>query len=251
MDLVNSLTSDITNNTLTNTINNMVNTGFSLDFTGGPEIETALAALMIGVGAALVFFGCRLFKATLFVLIMAGVTALVYYVGVASGEDSKVMFGVGLAVGFFCGMLAIWLWKVALFGVGALVGLVIFIILKNTYPTLFVSPYAEYAALILPMLILGVLSVCMERYWLLVATPILGSFALVQGIDHFANLDINIFGTLKGTAVCDTDECYGLWGGTIALAVVGMLVQYRWTAGFQHDKIVYKRERYVKQVDEV
>jgi len=98
-------------------------------------------------------------------------------------------------------------------------------------------------------------SVCMEKYWLLVSTPILGSFLAIQGIDHFANLDINVFGTLQGTAQCSTDECYGLWAGVCGLALAGMLIQYRWTADFNHTKVqtvkVHQKEKYVKQVDSV
>lgn len=206
---------------------------------------------MIALGFALVLFGCRLFKAALFALVMVATTALVYYVGVANGKSTELMFAIGLTLGFFLGLLAIKLWKCALFAVGACVGLVIFVVAKSLYPTAFVSPAAEYSALILPALILGIISVCLERWWLLVSTPILGSFMAMQGIDHFAALDINIFGTLQGTAVCDSDECYGLWSGVAGLALLGMLIQYKYTAGFNHTKTVYQKEKYVKQVDSV
>jgi len=251
IDAVESL--DLTNNTLTNDLNNMVNVGFTLDFPHGPEIETAIATTMIGLGIALVLFGCRLFKAALFALIMTGTTALIYYIGVSQGESSKLMFAIGITLGFFCGLLAIKLWKLALFAVGAFVGLVIFVVAKNLYPGAFVTPAAEYSALILPALILGMVSVYLERWWLLVSTPVLGSFLTIQGIDHFANLDINVFGTLQGTAQCDTDECYGLWSGVAGLALFGMLIQYRYTAGFNHTKVVtvHQKEKYVKQVDSV
>jgi len=231
----------------------MVTTGFSLDFPHGAEIETAVAVLMIAVGVGLVLFGCRLFKAALFSLIMIAVTGLTYYIGVANHAEPEVMFAVGIVLGFFCGLLAIKLWKLALFLVGACVGLVVFIVAKNVWPAAFISPIAEYSALLIPCIVLGVISVCLERWWLLVSTPILGSFLAVQGIDHFANLDINIFGTLKGTASCSTDECYGLWGGLAGMALLGMLIQYRWTAGFDHTKTktVYQKERYIKQVDTV
>jgi len=231
----------------------MVNGGFSLDFPHGEQVETAIATIMIGLGLALVLFGCRLFKAALFALIMTGTAALIYYIGVSQGQSSRLMFAIGLTLGFFCGLLAIKLWKLALFAVGAFVGLVIFVVAKNMYPGAFVSPVAEYIALILPALILGCISVYMEQWWLLVSTPILGSFLLIQGIDYFADLDINVFGTLKGTAQCSTDECYGLWAGVGTLALFGMLIQYKYTAGFNHTKTVtvHKKEKYIKQVDSV
>ena len=206
---------------------------------------------MLAVGVVLVLFGCRLFKATLFLITLIAVAGLTYFVGVQQGQDQRVMLGVGAVVGVFCGLLAIQLWKVALFLVGALVGVVLFVVLKSVQPQLLVTPAAEYCALLLPSLVLGVFSVCMERYWLLFATPILGSFLTMQGVDHFAQLDINVFGTLSGRDSCNTDECYGLWAAVAGFALLGMLVQYRWTAGFERTTVVHKKERYVKQVDNV
>ena len=210
---------------------------------------------MIGIGALLVFFGCRLFKATLFALTFIAVAGIVYFVGVQDGRDQRVMLGVGLGLGLFCGLLAIKLWKIALFLAGALVGFVAFVIVKSLWPAAFVNPAVAYPALLVPAVILGLFSVCMERYWLLFATPILGSFLVMQGVDHFADLDINVFGTLDGSAQCITDECYGLWAAVVGASLLGMLVQWKWTAGFDSSSgSSTKRlhsEKYVKQVDSV
>ena len=184
----------------------------------------------------LVLFGCRLFKATLFLITLIAVSGFVYFVGTGQGQDQRLMLGVGAALGVFCGLLAIQLWKVALFLVGALVGVVLFVLIKSVQPGLLVTPVAEYAALLLPALVLGVFSVCMERWWLLFATPVLGSFLTMQGVDHYADLEINVFGTLSGRDVCVTNECYGLWAAVAGFALLGMLVQWRWTAGFSHSQ---------------
>jgi hypothetical protein len=214
--------------------------------------SSAISAVMIAVGVLLVLFGCRLFKATLFTLTLIAISGMTYYIGVQQGQDQRVMLGVALGLGLFCGLLAIKLWKVALFLVGALVGFVLFVIIKSMYPGAFVNPAVMYPALLIPSVCLGLFSVCMERYWLLFATPILGSFLLMQGIDHFANLSINVFGTLAGTARCDSDECYGLWAGVVGLSLVGMLVQYKWTAGFESSAgKTHQKEKYVKQIDSV
>ena len=212
---------------------------------------------MITVGALLLFFGCRLFKATLFSLTFIAVAGIVYFVGVQDGRDQRVMLGVGLGLGLFCGLLAIKLWKVALFLAGALVGFVAFVIVKSLYPAAFVNPAVAYPALLVPAVVLGLFSVCMERYWLLFATPVLGSFLVMQGVDHFADLDINVFGTLDGSAQCSSDECYGLWAAVVGASLLGMLVQYKWTAGFDSSSSGsaptkrHQSEKYVKQVDAV
>lgn len=254
---IDSVTNALTNNSYAQTINHYVDqfsTGdFSLDFAGGPEVEATIAGLMIGVGVLLVLFGCRLFKATLFMLVMIATSGLVYYVGANNGTDTKIMLPVALVLGLFTGMLAIKLWKLALFCVGFAVGLVGFIVAKNLYPAIFTTQAIELTLLLVPSIIMGLISVCLERWWLLFATPILGAFLTVEGVDYFANLDVNVFQTLAGKAQCTSPECYGLWAGTAALAVVGMLIQWRFTAGFDHGSrtTVHKSERYVKQVDSV
>jgi len=250
----NNALDNLLENPLAGNISAMAESAFHFDFDHGPQVQAALSAGMIAVGALLLFFGCRLFKATLFALTFIAVSGLVYFVGVQQGQDQRVMLGVGLGLGLFCGLLAIKLWQVALFLAGALVGFVAFVIVKSLYPAAFVNPAIAYPALLIPAVILGVFSVCMERYWLLFATPILGSFLCMQGVDHFASLDINVFGTLAGTAQCSSDECYGLWAAVVGASLLGMLVQYKWTAGFDSSSTPTKRhqsEKYVKQVDTV
>ena len=251
MEYVNDISSAVNSVNVTGAISQFMNAGYQFNFAHGEEVQHGLSAGMIAVGVVLVLFGCRLFKATLFAITLISVAGFVYFVGTSQGQDQRLMLGLGAALGVFCGLLAIQLWKVALFLVGALVGVVLFVVMKSVNPALFVTPAVEYTALLVPSLILGVFSVCMERYWLLFATPILGSFLTMQGVDHFADLEINVFGTLSGRDVCVTDECYGLWAAVAGFALLGMLVQYKWTAGFESSSVVHKKERYTKQVDTV
>ena len=66
-----------------------------------------------------------------------------------------------------------------------------------------------------------------------------------------------MFGTLAGTAQCSTDECYGLWAAVVGASLLGMLVQYKLTAGFESSSSSstptkrHQSEKYVKQVDSV
>jgi len=230
---------------------------FSLPFANGPEVEKLIAASLIVLGFALVFLGCRLFKTALFALVFVAVAGLTYFLGVNQGESATVMFAIAMVLGLFCALLSIKLWKLALFAVGFCTGLVVFIVVKSLYGAAVATPGTELAVLLVPGLVLGVVSVLLERYWLLFATPILGSFLFTQGIDHFANLDINVFGTLQGTATCSSDECFGLWAATFGLAILGMIIQYRYTAGFSSwdnskptsiDTRI-AQVKYVKQID--
>ena len=107
----------------------------------------------------------------------------------ATVSDQRVMLGVGLGLGLFCGLLAIKLWKIALFVAGALWSA----LLPSSSSSRSTRPHSSTRPLHTPpcssrAVILGLcLSVCMERYWLLFATPILGSFLCMQGVDHFAD----------------------------------------------------------------
>jgi len=159
------------------------------------------------------------------------------------------VFGLSITVGLFLALLSIRLFKLALFSIGAGVGFVLWIVVRSLYPHFFINNIQLYGALLLPMLVLGIISVYMEQYYLLIATPVLGSFMIAQGVDHFANLDINVFGTLSGQVFCTSDECYSLWAGVAGLALLGMLVQYNYTSNFATSKpktkTIYK-EKYVQ-----
>lgn len=252
-DVMNSVQSQV-NSSLSTMVDFMDNfqsgTDFSLDFDKGPEVEAAVNGLMIGVGALLVLFGCRLFRATLFALVTIATAGLIYYIGVKNGQEQRVMFPVAACLGVFCGLLSIKLWKLAMFLVGFAVALVGYVVVKSLNPNL-LPPNALLAGMLCLGIVFGVMSVYMERYWLLLTTPILGSFIFAQGVNFFAQLDIDVFGTLAGKSRCTTQECYGLWAGTASFALVGMLIQYRFTAGFDHKTTTHKKERYVKQLDVV
>ena len=76
----------------------------------------------------------------------------------------------------------------------------------------------------------------------------------MQGVDHFADLDINVFGTLDGTAQCSSEtSATGCGAAVVGASLLGMLVQYKWTAGFESSSPTkrHSSEKYVKQVDTV
>jgi len=258
MDFLNSLPDQLAaalesstnpNSTLIQTINSFQNGQFALNFAGGSQVEGLISAVLIAIGALMVFFGCRLFKATLFLFVFVGGSALTFYIGAEEKLDSKFVLAVSILTGLFLALLSLRLFKLALFSVGAGVAFVLWIVAKSLYPNLFASNVQLYAALVVPMIILGIVSIYMEQYYLLVATPLLGSFMLAQGVDHFADLDINVFGTLSGQVYCTSDECYSLWAGVTGLALLGMLVQYNYTSKFATSKpktkTIYK-EKYVR-----
>jgi len=240
------------NSTVFKTLNSFQNGQFALNFAGGSQVEGLISVVLIAIGALMVFFGCRLFKATLFLFVFVAGAAITFYIGAEEQLDSKFVFALSILTGLFLGLLSLRLFKLALFGIGAGVAFVLWIVAKSLYPNLFASNVQLYAALVIPMIVLGIVSVYMEQYYLLIATPVIGSFMVAQGVDHFADLDINVFGTLSGQVYCTSDECYSLWAGVTGLALLGMLVQYNYTSKFATSKpktkTIYK-EKYVRMAE--
>jgi hypothetical protein len=263
LDYVNTFTDNLTNNTVTQTMHDIMTKSYTLDFTGGAEIQTAIAIVMLIVGATLVYFGCRVFKFTLFALIFTGVAGVVYFSGMSDPTaNQKVVFGVAIATGFVCGLLAIKLWRLALFAVGAFVGFVLWLTYKSLYPesAIMGDEIVAYAALAIMMTVLGVFSVWMEQYWLLVATPVLGTFMFFQGLNKFTSWGINAFATLNGDETCTSQQCFAIYAGMVTMCVSGMLVQYEVTSKFAaskpkritktvvHEKIVHVPTRTSRRV---
>jgi len=242
------------NSTFAQTINEITSGNFQLDFAGGAQVENLIAGVLIAVGVLMVFYGCRLFKATLFAFIFIATSALTFYIAMRENVDSKFAFALSILTGIFVALVSLKVFKLTLFAIGAAVGFVIWVAAKSLYPQYFTSEVITYAALLIPMVVLGVISLYMEQYYLLVATPIVGSFMLAQGVDHFAHLEINVFGTLSGDEMCHSDACYATWAGVIGLALLGMVVQYNYTSKFANSKprtkTVYK-EKYVQMPEPV
>jgi len=239
MEFIDTFTDTLQNNTLTNTINGIMTNQYSLNFTYGNDVQAILSVLCLGVGFTLVFFGCRTFKFTLFSLIFTGIAGLIYFVGMSDPtSNQKAVLSIAIVLGFLSGLLAIKLWKAALFGVGAFVAFCLWVTYKSLYPNseLMTDEALQYISLIVPVILLGLFSMWMEQYWLLVATPVVGTFLFFQGLDFFANLDINVYATLAGNETCTTQQCYGIYAGMIGMCVMGMIIQYEFTSSFAKPK---------------
>ena len=88
-----------------------------------------------------------------------------------------------------------------------------------------------YLVLAGAILIFGAIALKLEKFWLLLATPALGAFMLLAGIDHFVEDDLNVFQMLDvSTSGCKTEECYALYGSYFLLVALGIIIQYRYTS---------------------
>jgi hypothetical protein len=86
-----------------------------------------------------------------------------------------------MIIGFICGAIIVKIWSLSLFCLGALVGFVTWIAIKSIFPELLHNELILYSCLAIPSIIFGFIALRMERLWLLIATPIIGSFFSLQG----------------------------------------------------------------------
>lgn len=213
---------------------------FTLD-TSGALFSLILAVALIFIGLIFLFVGSRYFKKTLFGFsFLFGAGLGFYVVTLISDCNTKVGLIVAVIMGLILGAVTVKLWKFALFCMGVGVGFIAWTTFKALGSSLMETDYIIYGSLVGACLICGGIALKMEKYWLLVGTPIVGSFMVTQGIDHFIDQDVNVFqilDTVSGDgAGCSLAECYVVYGLLIGLAIIGAFVQWRYTSEMAEER---------------
>lgn len=213
---------------------------FHLTFEYGDSIETLVAVCAMVVGLTLVFLGVRLFRPLLFALSWLLVGGLVFFISMLISKNSTSSFIAGTIVGFVLAALVVKLWRVSLFVVGALFGVVLYILFSSLFPSAVATPAAPYVLCIVSAVGFGYLATLMEKNALLITTPVLGAFLFVQGLDHFVHWNLNAFELLTpdGQHKCAGKAiCFGLYAALLSLAALGVWVQWNYTADLGHGKV--------------
>jgi hypothetical protein len=210
---------------------------FQLDFPHGTEVEYAIAVLLMITGLVFVFFGARLFRWTLAIFTFIAVTAVVYLLVMLISEKPLVSLLSGLGAGLLFALLVIKLWKLALFFVGASVGFIIWVAFNSLFPDVIQAHAVLYGLLAVLMIAFGVLAVLLEQLWLLLATPIVGAFLVIQAADVFIKDDLNVFQVVTDHEQCHSRRtCFILYGVLATLAVIGYWVQIRYTSKYAKNR---------------
>jgi len=205
---------------------------FALDFAGGNGLEYTLSVLLIVWGIALLVLGVRLFKISLFTIAWIAVGGLVYYLSMlASGGDSRASFIAAMVIGTAAGALVVWLYVLGLILAGAFGAFVLW----NCFETLFPSAVpagGAYTFLAMALLAGGLLAWWFQKWVLLFATPVIGTFLFSQGLSKYLHDDalrINAFEILHGDSGysgTNSAECMGLFAGFVAITALGFMVQW-------------------------
>jgi hypothetical protein len=214
---------------------------FALDFYGGNGFEHTIAIVLIVWGLICLFLGVRLFKFTLFFIAWICVGGLTYYLAMlASSGNSRSAFISAMVFGILAGALVVKLFVIGLMVAGAFGAFILWQCLLTLWPHL-IPAGAMYTALAIVLIAGAFLAWWFQKWVLLIATPVIGTFIFSQGLSKYLKdprLQLNVFHTLHGDEWCDTNQCLGLFAGFALVATLGFLVQWYWTSGLRKKSII-------------
>lgn len=232
--------------------------GIPVNLTHTDELIISIVAMVIGL--AMAFMGRKLFKATMFVAGFIGVGGATYYVmqTIAIHNDSihfskVVSLAVPVAAGFIGGCVVIGIVKLGFFLAGAAVGAVIAFMIFSV-----VGAHFGTHAFIIRIVIVGVLAllcgaitVQQEKRLIILITSLGGSYMAFAGADHFVKSGyVQAMHSLlldeKNIIPSASHKLLAMFGGTIALAVFGFIVQFitnkKKRAGWEEDEYLLSRK---------
>lgn len=217
---------------------------FKLDFAGGITVGILIAVLCLILGLFYLLVGARYPKASVasctFLFVTGGLFFLLNFFDI----ETYICLIVGALVGLVTIAITLKLWKVGLFVLGGGAGFVIWLVVKALAADSFTDAATIYASLAAVVLVCGLLALKWEKQIFITATSLIGSFFLVQGADALIPGHASVFSLINDTTglVCSYDHewCMGIYIGIFAIAVVGIVVQFKVTAKF------YKKRRGVK-----
>jgi len=80
---------------------------------------------------------------------------------------------------------------------------------------------------------MGIIALKMEKIWLLLGTPLVGTFLFIQGVDYWVVPPMNVFQILDTSqGGCTLAGCYVLYSAVLGGTLLGLFVQYRYTSEY-------------------
>ncbi|OMJ21069.1 hypothetical protein AYI70_g3698 [Smittium culicis] len=197
--------------------------------------------ILLIIGIMFTFFGRKLVKAMIFLAGFCFVGIIVLYVEYKirapnDGENTRaiIYFIVAMLCGVLGGVLCLFLYRVGVFLIGVLGGFALAnFILTFSATGVFNQNYARIIFIVVFCIIGGVLTLFMERPAIIASSSVYGSYITFVGIDCFAKtgfkesilLIAQGYQSIKGRS----SSVYGMLAGTVILAIIGMIVQFRTT----------------------
>jgi len=226
-------------------------------FTGlAGSVSIIISVVLMVTGVIFVFFGSRLFKIFLFGFAFLFGAALGYFIIrlVAPNSSVYVALGVCGVLGLILGAMVICLLKAAFFIMGAALGVIIGIVLNALFLTYLIKnqPAINYSIIAVLGIAFGLVGLKFQKVFILIASPFLGSFLIVAGLNNFifpdtctaSSSNCESFNPLllaTGQFKCNDPTCIGVLAGMIVLGFIGLYVQYNYTSQYA-DRRREKRE---------
>lgn len=173
-------------------------------------------------------------------LLFIGILASIAYIimshmaqnGQIENHRDTIFIIVLLVVGIIGGLLAMFLWKVGLFFLGAIGGgyLALLILSLGTSGVIH-SEAGRYVFIALMAIAGGIAALFLQRHVVIISTSIVGSLSFFFGVDVFAKTGLAYYvdEIVSGVSVPSggNGKIYGMLAGVIILALIGIVHQYR------------------------
>jgi len=215
-----------------------------------------VAIVMVFTGLLFVSYGYRLFRIVVILtgfFLFGGATYLILYY--ALGEFHWWIILIALVVGLLGAVLLHFLYIVAIFCLGFLLGFILATvtwggyladwIYGSTIPTYF--QVITWVVIVLAAVLGGVLAIKFQKFLIVLATSVVGGYGIVAGADYLigdGRFAASLSSIFSGIPVSDRPADFYPWGGMwvsylmfvvwVLVSIIGVIVQLRIT-GKHHD----------------
>lgn len=181
----------------------------------------------IAIGALGCFFGYRIFKLILGILgfVLGAILAAWIANNILDGSQTIVVIA-ALAGGIICAVLMTFLYFIGIFVLGAILG--------GLLGTLIGTALEGYLQIIIQLILAvigGVIALIFQKFMIIIATSLSGSWSAVTGIYYFISGDLDIYRIYqqpKNLLFVDI-HFYIILLCWLILGVIGIFVQYKIT----------------------
>ncbi|MBC5647507.1 TM7S3/TM198-like domain-containing protein [Christensenella tenuis] len=207
-------------------------------------IPIIILLVMLVLGILYCFWGYKYLKVILFLYaFFMGVYYSYTYLGAYVPAVADWLWLVSLIIGIVFALLAFFFVKFAIFVVGGMVGLMIFDLLKQAFPSAFagMEPLTLFFIGLGLFVVLGAVTLASRRHFVIIFSAIYGGYTLVSTvgiiIGLFFNADIlstvtlgNYKQVLTSVSVFNHTATWMLILPVVVFAIAGMIAQYKFTA---------------------
>jgi len=236
-----------------------------IDIAPGPEepvvdpimryIDYGVKAATIVLGLLWLFLGYRLIRVVLFLAGFATFFVIVFFILLTRVTMAIwLLYVIAAGSGVIGGLLFVALAKLGYFLFGFIVGVLLSVIIISATPiaSLFASGLIPLIIVLCTGVVVAIVTVIWSRVLLIIGTSFSGSILIATTLDQLfygseiANFIPQILRNISsGFTFTSTWQVYLILAGIVLVAIVGIVVQFRFTSrGYTHGKEERKEDEY-------